>query len=272
MVFTHRNAKLRNSTSLLDRTLRQKTSVDINDIDSCPQSNAQQEYNAKYGTHLPVLVTTLRLFQINGVLELGGGVYSTQLFHQSTETVQTIENDHSWYEQLKSKFHVSLKKTVIFDETDFSRKEKLLWNDIPTRAKNSLLLYHKTLMAHPEINFLFVDHFVSLRSVSLLSLIRFMDVIVYHDSESLSYGYDGFLLLADLSDFSLIQVSATQPYTSILIRKTFASTSRIAISDFIEELKQQLTEYCDRSVDYLRKVAHTNPENQTKPKGVGSLR
>jgi len=262
MVFTHQNAKLRHSTPLLDRTLGQNTSVDINDIKSCPQSNAQQEYNAKYGTHLPVLATTLRLFQINGVLELGGGVYSTQLFHQSTETVQTIENDHSWYEELKSKFHVSLKKTVIFDETDFSRKEKLLWNDIPTRAKNSLLLYHKTLMAHPEINFLFVDHFVSLRSVSLLSLIRFMDVIVYHDSESLSYGYDGFLLLADLSDFSLIQVSATQPNTSILIRKTFASTSRIAISDFIEELKQQLTEYCDRSVDYLRKVAHTNPENQ----------
>ena len=242
------------SREILDN-LAPTNTFNIHDVPGCHESNENQEYNAKYGTHLPILVTALSLLQITGVLELGGGVYSTQLFHESTETVQTIENDRNWHEELKRKFDVSLKKAVILDATDFGRKEKLTWNDIESRAKNSLVLYHDTLKAHSEINFLFVDHFVSLRSVALTSLISFMDVVVYHDSESLSYGYGGFFLLADLSDFSLIHVSATKPHTSILIRNSFTSRSGITLTDLIKFLELQLEEYCNPSVDYLLKVA-----------------
>lgn len=218
---------------------------------ACIMNNKKQAYDAKYGTHLPVLVSLLSLFPVGGVLELGGGIHSTQLFHQASPIVLTVENDEQWYKVLLQKFNnFNDLKRIILDKTKFKRKEKLIWIDVAEKASSSVKLYRQLLSTYPAVNFLFVDHFIALRPISMLTLVDFMDIIVFHDTESPAYGYDGVTLVVDTSMFEFFEVTATLPYTSMLIRKSFMAKALAHNQDVAVKIKEQLEIYCSHPDSY----------------------
>lgn len=140
--------------------------------------------DANYGTHMVPLITAVTHTQ-GAVLEMGSGDFSTPLLHaicsKTERYLLSVDTDQSWlnlFIDLKRDWH-DLKYVPVFSD-DFSKDPKPhLWDTIGTDRYWGVV---------------FIDHRPGeRRRIDINRLRKYADIIVVHDTQEPSYGYESIL-------------------------------------------------------------------------------
>ncbi len=200
-----------------------------------------------YSTHLPVLKAVCDIFVPRGILELGCGKGSTPFFWNYKSMAVSLENDEEWYNKMKS---------VCKDKENF----KLIYHNVGPKINrrtkfkevsdfSQIEKFYDNILDSYDLNFLFIDHWTSLRCKALQYLYEKFDIIAYHDAEDKRkiYKYHLFELVSD--DFFHWKYCSFSAKTGILIRKKYKDK----LEDFREKINQYGIEF---SKGFKQKYVH----------------
>ncbi len=214
---------------------------------------------ARWGSHVPLHRAILKSFTIDGILELGAGIYSTKEFFSSSKRVISIENDGGWIDRLRDHVdedathrmvHHVLKNKSIDKGTPLEQ--------VTEKERLDAISFYKQYVSD-DINMLFIDGYTCFRFDALQSLYGFFDIVTYHDAEeSELYGYNYFrnyMKYLHFIDKTFIV------YTGLLIRPDLKDH----IPLFMENFKKE----CEIYADYLNVDAPVRIEDKNET-GNGS--
>lgn len=146
------------------------------------------ENNWDWKTHQPLIHLMMGSFEPKLVVELGMGFNSTPVFlSYNPERYIGVENDFAWIDYMTSKYSFKSEYKVIHhdlkDPSIVCYTQKV---NLPERLQDTL--YYKSLAdqfikeaGKPRL--LFVDQFTCLRSISIKTLYKDFDIIIYHDCQ-----------------------------------------------------------------------------------------
>jgi hypothetical protein len=144
----------------------------------------------KWSSHQPVIYTAIELLKPNFILELGIGNYSSPLFiNSNAKKIIHIENDNKWINLVKTNFQFDNRSEIIFHELESGIINSTKRKKVSEKFLNDATEYYINLKDKIE-NFnydkklLFVDHYASLRVLSINILSKHFDFVIYHDAEA----------------------------------------------------------------------------------------
>jgi len=175
-----------------------------------------------YLTHLPVLKAVCKTFSPNGILELGCGKHSTSFFYNYDGNVVSLENDKKWCDSIRNICPDNDKFKLIYHDLGDGVSKRTTHNELSEKNINDVNKFYDNILHQYDLNFLFVDHWKSIRYRSIRYLADKFDIIAYHDAEDRKKGYKYRGLISEPIDgfFHWIYCSFTT-YTGILINKKY---------------------------------------------------
>ena len=171
------------------------------------------------GSHKPVLMAILDIFQPQSVMELGMGFNSTQLFWENVPFLVTVENDLVWYNKMIGELQERKGAIPIHHNLGPGIHTKTKPHQFPSSVRVNCEKFYKELgNKYGKMDMLFVDQFAVLRELSLNCLYHLFNIIVFHDSEHPGYHYKNFTS-RDLSNYHHYRFASMTTHTDILIAK-----------------------------------------------------
>jgi hypothetical protein len=169
-----------------------------------------------WASHQPLIKSIMEFYKPKFVLELGIGNFSTPELIKDTDYLG-IENDSNWIETIKNKFkNLNIIHHDLGKEVEISTKYKSLSED---QINKFIKFYDNIHIPSVSPKLLFVDHFTSVRTISLNTLGNKFDIIIYHDSEEPNgvqwYNYD----LLSLNQFKKYHLKSDVVWTTLLIKE-----------------------------------------------------
>ncbi len=195
----------------------------------------------EYGTHI-IPLTTAVLNTTGPIIEFGMGEYSTPLLHMISSTQQRLlisaDTSKDWinnYSNMGSKYHHIFYCKVYDDDWEKNTNEAV-WDNIPPKGmieglgddlrSTDLSTDSKSTIGKSIIGVVFIDHRPGDRRKK--DILRFKDsaeIIVVHDTEQPSYGYEQVLNLFKYRyDFKRYS-----PYTTLV--SNFTDVSLLFLSE-----------------------------------------
>lgn len=173
----------------------------------------------RWGSHIPVNSSILKVFDITGVMELGIGYHSTPMFFESAKKVIAIETDKAWIDKLSTEIKQDDDHKIVYHETPKHIKRATRRHQL---SDNELLDARNFMLSHitDELNFLFIDCISSFRWEALTYLHDKFDVITFHDYQHpgiRNHYCNGKLELSE--DYEMFIDKTYMSHTGILIHK-----------------------------------------------------
>jgi hypothetical protein len=168
-------------------------------------------------THKPVIKTVMDLYKPKFVLELGIGVHSTPLFLEYDSCYKGIENSMEWIDLMKEKVTADF---VFHDLGEGIETGTLLQTLSALQVKKIIDDYDKMKLPKLRPNLLFVDQWACNRILSVNTLKKRFDLIIYHDCEP-KYESEYSYSLIDFRGFNNYILKTSKSWTGIMIRKNF---------------------------------------------------
>jgi len=194
-----------------------------------------------YLTHLLILKAVCKTFSPTGILELGCGKHSTSFFYNYGGDVVSLENDKEWCDRIKMKYPDNEKFKLIYHNLgDVDRRTR--YEDLSIQKEKEINSFYDDILSKHDLNFLFVDHWRSIRCRSVRYLSSKFDIVVYHDAEDRNKRYKFNTLVSNPIEnfFHWIHCSFTT-HTGILINKKYADKLDI----FDKNIAYYGKEFCD---------------------------
>ena len=207
-----------------------------------------------WGSHVPINKSILETFDITGVIELGAGYNSTQMFFENNSKVLSIETSKEWVNEIR--------KNIKEDEN-----HRILYYDIPSNIIKSTRRHQVTKefltqavqfvdsQITSEFNFLFIDSISCLRYDMLVNLYHKFDVITFHDYQKpgiKNHYNDGYINEDD--DYQMYIDQTYEAHTGILIKKTLTDK----IDQLMSNLQRNTFDYIKGSEAKLIEVENGN--------------
>lgn len=195
----------------------------------------------RWGSHIPINSSILKVFDITGVMELGIGYHSTPMFFQSAKKVIGIETDKAWIDKMLSEIETDNNHKIIHHKIPNHIKR-------PTRrhmlSKEELLDARNFMLSHvtDDLNFLFIDCISSFRWEALTYLHDKFDVITFHDYQPPgihNHYCDGKLKLSD--DYEMFIDQTYVSHTGVLIHKKLVHK----FDELVEVHKKEVPKFHD---------------------------
>lgn len=140
-------------------------------------------YKMTWGSHVPINTALINTFNITGVMELGMGDNSTNLFRRLCDSVVSIETDEEYANQFESTDrHRVVHHPVPHHIERFTRRYEIADDVLKVLDEK----YIETLKCayRDDLNMLFIDCISSHRWPALIEMHQYFDVIVCHDYEN----------------------------------------------------------------------------------------
>jgi len=157
------------------------------------QLHKRQRSIIRWGSHIPLHRAILKSFTINGILELGAGIYSTKEFFSSSKKVISIENDGEWIDRLRGYVNEDATHKIIhhvLENKNINKGTRL--KGLTEKERLDALSFYKQHISE-DINMLFIDGYTCFRYDALQNLYASFDIVTYHDAEEAKlYGYKHF--------------------------------------------------------------------------------
>lgn len=206
------------------------------------QLSAQQQRDLRWGSHIPLNTTILKVLPITGVLELGAGLNSTGLFFNNADYVTSVEADQQWIQTLREKgLEDTPKHKIVHHPLPEGIVRGTYRENIDPKLLKEAATFYKAQITD-EMNYLFVDCYAGFRLEALLELHHLFDVIAYHDAEEkhdYEYGYSTFHANVDYRHFIDKTFLA---HTGLLVTSRFDEY----MPKFIETLNIESDKYAKR--------------------------
>jgi len=196
----------------------------------------QIDKSYSWATHVPMIQAVLKLYKPEWVLEYGIGIHSTLLF-ENLEYIG-IENDLQWMQMMCKKFpkldirhHNVLPIVLSTNRNKLTEKQKL-----------EICLYYLRLnLSKIGLGLLFIDGYLSIRTLVLNTISSKVDIIIYHDCSPTSRKYYAYEKILD-EGFNRYYLTSPTSWTGILIRKEVDKGMLIlkeTIDPYIKEFKEK---------------------------------
>jgi len=144
-----------------------------------------------YSTHMPVVDWALGHYDVQSVFEFGMGDYSTRLFVDRCDRVQSIEmQNRRWYTKMAK---------------EYGRRAEMAYMGGPDRAIDSL---------HGKWDMVFVDGDGRSRWKQVKRAFYHTKLIVAHDTEALVYRWDRIVLPLG---WIWYDVTEFEPWTAVIV-------------------------------------------------------
>ena len=207
------------------------------------------------GSHTPVLMAVLDIFQPKSAMEFGMGLHSTPLLWEKIPLFVTVENDLAWYTQMVGELPAREGAIPIHHDLGPSIHAKTKPNKFPPDIWTSCEEFYRELgNKYGKMDMMFVDHFAVLRKLSLNCLHHLFDIVVWHDSEHPGYHYEKFTS-RDLSDYHYFRFASIKHNTDILINKAVMKNA----TAWDKALARRGKEYCAKfGQRYKHRLIHLN--------------
>ena len=194
-----------------------------------------------YLTHLPVLKAMCKTFSPTGILELGCGKHSTSFFYNYDGDIVSLENDEKWCESIRKICPDKDNFKLIFHDVGDGITKRTKHNELSEEKINNINNFYDDILSRYNLNFLFVDHWKSIRCRSIRYLSHKFDIIAYHDAEDKNKQYYYRTLISEPLDgfFHWIYCSFTTQ-TGILINKKYSDKLEI----FDKNIEYYHEEFC----------------------------
>ena len=189
--------------------------------------------SSAWTTHQPLIKAVMQSYKPKFVLELGMGNFSTPLFLQKDVEYLGVENDVTWIGHLENNLGPM---NTIFHDLGPDIKIGTHLYEISENAKASICDFYKNLK-YPRLkpNVLFVDQFTSCRTLSINTLGKYFDVIIYHDCEPAGIPWYSYNLI-NLEGFQIFTLKSDTSWTRLMVKKYNNDFSKV-IKLFIQEYK-----------------------------------
>lgn len=166
----------------------------------------------EWSTHQPAIKAVMDLYAPKYVLELGCGVYSTPLFLGYDIVFKCIESNKAWIDIIKGKYdfepmyHEGIDESTNYRKTNRDQREKIC------------KFYESIEITGDPYRLLFVDQSPSCRLISINTLKRYFDIIIYHDCDAAGIEDNSYDLI-NRTDFNSYVLETPMTGTGIMIRK-----------------------------------------------------
>jgi hypothetical protein len=204
--------------------------------------NLLKDKSYTLGTHQPIIRSVMETFDVKGVLELGTGLKSTQLFVDYNKEHISVETDNEWYGQVKSSVKERDGYKIHLHDIGHGVGTKTKWHELTEDVIKECMQYYRNLIAGKNINVLFVDHVSGLRIFTTKEFLedKSMDVIMYHDAQHEGYGFNK--LNKSITDgYVHLMFKSLGVYTGILIKEELFTQEAKVLFDM--KAKEYGTQY-----------------------------
>jgi hypothetical protein len=187
-----------------------------------------------YGTHLPILQAVIEHFKVSSALEMGMGEWSTPLLCKHLKRVVSVENSQEYHDFIIKQCQPSLtfvhKVAGIGSYESADRIPGTVWSECET-------FYDRLSERIDPVDILFVDHWLGLRGLAIVKLIRLCRFLIFHDSTDTTYNYTPILKKTQLDQRTFIRLSGCGPTTDLVF------VIEIPCADTIAQLVARINEY-----------------------------
>lgn len=195
------------------------------------------------GSHRPVLMAILDIFQPKSAMEFGMGLNSTPVLWEKVPLFVTIENDLSWYNRMVGELPPRDGAIPIHHKLGGGMHAKTKPHQFPPDIRSSCKEFYRELGdKYGKMDMMFVDHFAVLRILALNCMYHLFDIIAFHDTEHPGYFYDKFTS-RNLSGYQHFRFASMETHTDILISKAVMNDSAVS---WDSALARRGREYCDQ--------------------------
>lgn len=205
------------------------------------------------GSHKPVLMAILDIFQPKSAMEFGMGLNSTRLLWERVPFFVTVENDQKWYTRIVNELPIRKGAVPIYHNLGPNIHAKIKPNQFPSNIRADCKKFYKEIgNKYGKMDMLFVDQFAVLRTLSLNCLYHFFNIIIFHDSEHPGYHYEEFTS-QNLSNYHHYRFASMKTHTDILIAKAIMADP----TTWNNALMKYGKEYCDQfGQSYKHQLIH----------------
>ncbi|MCJ7447908.1 MAG: hypothetical protein MUO72_09455 [Bacteroidales bacterium] len=190
----------------------------------------------QWSSHQPLIKAVMELYVPKFVLELGIGIYSTPVFLEYDIKHLGVESNKEWIDHIQGIYKgINVLYHDVGEITIGMRLKEL------TESQKAEICFYYTNIKIPDLkpNLLFVDQYISCRTMSINMIGEKFDIVIYHDCEPagiIAYDYN----LIDVKGFNTYYLKTTGSWTAIMIKqeidKGFNELQRIIIP-IIEKYK-----------------------------------
>lgn len=133
-----------------------------------------------WGSHVPLNNAILDTFDINGVIELGAGLFSTPQLFKNTAKAISVEQDQKWIDTIRNDIKEDANHKIIEAIPPSNIIRSTNRSEIPQQVFdefNGVLNTHIT----DEYNMMFVDCYSGFRYEALVKHHTKFDIVTFHD-------------------------------------------------------------------------------------------
>ena len=194
-----------------------------------------------WGSHVPVHKSLFETYEVTGVIELGAGYHSTEMFFENCSKVTSIETDSVWVNKLQQTIKQDDDHKLVLHEVPVNITRSTRRSQVDADFLESSVSFWESHI-DGDMNYLFVDCISSLRLEAVEKLKSKFDIIVMHDVNEKGLGNHYKLdMLDELSKdttHNLVVDSTYRQHTGILVSKKLGK-----IEEFIAEHAKQTEAY-----------------------------
>ena len=146
--------------------------------------NIRQDWQVE--SYRPAVLAALEIYQPALIMELGVGVYSTQLFPDKGYI--GIESDPEWFAEIIRRYP---KKHFILHDLPELHHLTRLW-ELSVEQIADIRSYYNDLFIPKRKSLLFVDNYSCCRSIAINALWQKFDVTIFHDCQPEAWQANGY--------------------------------------------------------------------------------
>lgn len=167
----------------------------------------------EWQTHQPVINTALDIYDIEFILELGVGHYSTPLFLESGIPYRGIDTEKKWVTEMSIVYDVDIE----LQDVSFMEPE-IIYSKLTDEQRTGIYKYYESLIIPKGFNLLFVDQDATCRLISINALAPKFDIIIYHDHDKEGFENNSYELI-DRTGFNSYFMSTPTTGAGLMVRK-----------------------------------------------------
>jgi len=190
----------------------------------------------QWSSHQPLIRAAMELYVPKFVLELGIGIHSTPIFLEYNTKYLGIESNKNWIDHIRGIYEGI--NVLHHDVGELTLDIHL--KDLTEVQKSEIYFYYANIKI-PDLkpNLLFMDQYISCRTIAINTISEKFDIVIYHDCEPagiIAYDYN----LINVKGFNTYYLKSSDSWTAIMINqegdKCFNELQRTIIP-FIEIYK-----------------------------------
>lgn len=203
----------------------------------------------EWSTHIPLNQAIVEVMQPKLIVELGTGLHSTPIFLKSTaEKLYFIDNDANWLNEIKKNNQFDDRCTIMHHDLGSEIHLTTFLRELSQEKRNEITNYYKELSktitsidVKPKM--LFVDHYTCARALSINTLYKDFDLVLYHDCQPKGTKWYEYYFESDLyKNYDSYFLRSPTSWTGCFVKKEYdiEISLRTIITPFIKK-------YCEEN-------------------------